>query len=217
MFGHTWTGDDTITPPSAPRILYLASNNRHKAEELTAMTGGLFDVRLAKELDPNVSWDETGETFVANARIKAETVRRLTSAAVLADDSGLEVDALGGAPGVHSSRYAGTDGDDAGNNAKLLLALADVPDDRRTARFVCTLYFVDEQGHVQTFRGECRGTILRAKRGAKGFGYDPLFLVDGDGRTMAEMPEADKNAVSHRSRAVAAFLAAVQPVARRQD
>lgn len=203
-------GEGTIAPPPATRILYLASNNRHKAEELMAMAGGRFDVRLAKELDPNVAWDETGTTFVANARIKAETVRRLTKAAVLADDSGLEVDALDGAPGVYSSRYAGKDGDDAANNAKLLRELAGVPDEKRGARFVCTLYFIDEDGNAQTFRGECPGVILHAARGGKGFGYDPLFKVAGDGRAMAEMSENEKNAVSHRSRAVQAFLATVR-------
>jgi XTP/dITP diphosphohydrolase len=189
------------------RLLYVASNNRHKLAELQAMVGEAFEVHAARELDPAVAWDETGDTFEANAKIKADAVRRLTKAAVLADDSGLCVDALGGAPGVQSSRYAGRDGDDAANNAKLLQALAGVPEERRGAHFVCVLWFVDETGTARAFRGECRGRILAEKRGAHGFGYDPLFLVDGaSGLSMAEMSEAAKNAVSHRRRAVDAWL-----------
>lgn len=197
----------TVLPANPEvRLLYLASNNRHKAAELAAMCGGRFDVRVAKDLDPTIDWDESGTTFLANAKIKADAVRRLTKAAVLADDSGLCVDAISGAPGVYSSRYAGKDGDDAANNAKLLRELADVPDRRRTAKFVCTLYFVDERGTVSTFVGECPGKILTAPRGGKGFGYDPLFQVDGDPRSMAEMSEHEKNLVSHRARAVKAWL-----------
>jgi XTP/dITP diphosphohydrolase len=197
------------------RRLYLASNNRHKAEELAALAGGLFDVRIAKELDPAVTWDETGDTFLANAKIKADVVSALVrakapGAAVLADDSGLCVDALGGAPGVHSSRYAGVDGDDAANNAKLLRALDGVPSAERTARFVCTLYFVDAAGVVSTFVGVCPGRILTAPRGAQGFGYDPLFQCDGETVSMAEMTAAAKNAVSHRGRAMQQWLAALR-------
>jgi XTP/dITP diphosphohydrolase len=191
------------------RLIYLASNNAHKAQELTAMARGMFDVRLAKELDPHVQWDETGSTCLENARIKAKVVRSLTNAAVLADDSGLEVDALGGAPGVYSSRYAGRDGDDAANNAKLLRELASTPEKDRKARFVCVLYFIDEQGREQSFEGSCPGSILMAARGEGGFGYDPLFLVDGHGKSMAELSPDEKNAVSHRRRAFDIFLKAV--------
>jgi len=147
------------------RRIYLASNNAHKAEELAAMAQGMFDVRLAKELDPNVQWDESGSTCLENARIKAMVVKGLTNAAVLADDSGLEVAALDGAPGVYSSRYAGKDGDDAANNAKLLRELASVPEKDRMARFVCVLYFIDEEGREQSFKGACHGSILMATRG----------------------------------------------------
>lgn len=197
----------SLRPPQALRPLYVATNNRHKLAELQAMVGGAFAVRAARELDPKIGWDETGDTFEANAKIKADAVRRLTKAAVLADDSGLCVDALGGAPGVYSSRYAGKDGDDAANNAKLLEALQGVPEAKRGAGFVCVLWFVDESGRAHTFRGECRGRILEAARGGHGFGYDPLFLVAGSGVSMAELPEATKNAVSHRRRAVDAWRA----------
>jgi XTP/dITP diphosphohydrolase len=196
--------------------LYLASNNPHKAEELGAMlaaAGSAWEVRLARELVPGIAWDESGETFLANARIKAEALRRHTDAAVLADDSGLVVQALGGAPGVHSSRYAGKDGDDAANNAKLLQALSGVPAPRRQAKFVCTLYYVAPGGAARSFTGECPGSIAFAPKGAHGFGYDPLFLVDGAaGQTMAELPAAAKNALSHRRRAFDAFVAYLKRV-----
>ncbi|WP_270298767.1 non-canonical purine NTP pyrophosphatase, partial [Eggerthella sinensis] len=124
--------------------------------------------------------------------------------AVLADDSGLAVDALDGAPGVYSARYAGEDAADADNNIKLLAALADVPDEQRTARFVCTLVFIDEDGTEEVAYGTIEGRIGREERGEHGFGYDPLFLPDvfDDGRTLAEALPHEKNAVSHRGNAL---------------
>ncbi len=190
-----------------PGNLYLASHNRHKVEELGAMLGGRFRVLGAASLGPGVTWVESGDTFLANARIKADAVRRHTDEAVLADDSGLEVEALGGAPGVHSARYAGKDGDDQANNAKLLAAIRDLPDTALAARFVCTLYFLDEDGAGHAFTGACRGRLIRHPRGAHGFGYDPLFVVDGFGRTLAELAADEKNRVSHRRAAVDAFCA----------
>jgi len=193
------------------RRLYVATNNAHKQQELKALLGEAFDVRLAKELKPGLDWDETGATFADNARIKARTVKEhAPDACVLADDSGLEVDALGGAPGVHSARYAGEQGDDQANNAKLLRELGGVPAAKRKARFVCVLCFIDEKGQETLFRGTCEGAIVEEARGAKGFGYDPLFLVENSGgRTMAELGEAEKNKVSHRGHAVAAWKAAL--------
>jgi XTP/dITP diphosphohydrolase len=201
-FGHT----------ALRRRIYLASNNRHKQQELSALTAGLataFDVRLARDLRSGIAWDETGASFVENAMIKATVVKAHTDACVLADDSGLVVDALDGAPGVYSSRYAGREGDDDANNAKLLAALAGVPLPRRSARFVCTLVFIDEGGRMQSFVGECRGHVALAPRGTHGFGYDPLFVVEGRGLTMAELDAAAKNAVSHRARAVQAWIASL--------
>lgn len=188
-------------------ILYLASNNAHKAEELAAMLQGRFDVRLAKELKPGINWDESAPTFEGNARIKAETVRQYTTERVLADDSGLCVDALRGAPGVLSARFAGKDGDDQANNAKLLSEVDGIPEKMLSARFVCVLHFIDEHGKGYDFRGECPGRIVKQARGAHGFGYDPLFLVDGTDQTMAELPAEKKNAVSHRRRALDQWLA----------
>ena len=151
---------------------------------------------------------ETGETFLDNALIKARTAVELFGWRALADDSGLEVDALGGAPGVHSSRYAGEDATDADNNAKLLAALADVPDAERTARFRCVVVLVDRDGSVVTASGSCEGRIACEPAGDGGFGYDPLFLPDATpGRTMAQLPLAEKNAISHRGAALRALRA----------
>ena len=141
----------------------------------------------------------------AEARAAAEAVRAAgLTAAVLADDSGLAVDALDGAPGVYSSRYAGADGDDGANNAKLLAELAAVPDGERTARFVCTLVFMDEDGTETVARGTIEGAIGREARGGEGFGYDPLFLPEafGGAHTLAEVSQAEKNAISHRGGAL---------------
>lgn len=183
-------------------IMYLASNNSHKADELRAMLKGRFDVRLAKELKPGINWEESGATFEANAQIKAETVRQYTQERVLADDSGLMVDALRGAPGVLSARFAGKDGDDQANNAKLLEEIELIPEKMLTARFVCVLHYIDEAGKGHSFRGECPGRIIKSPRGEHGFGYDPLFLVEGTELTMAELPAERKNEVSHRRRAL---------------
>ncbi len=203
-----------MTTKSDRRRLYLASRNGGKLAELQAMliAGGTprFDAHLATELDPDLSWQETATTFEGNARIKAEAVRRhLTEpACVLADDSGLVVAALDGAPGVQSARYAGDDATDAQNVAKLLDAMRHVPAGQRDAKFVCTLCFLDERGMPRTFVGECHGTIALAPRGTEGFGYDPVFVVEGGQVTMAELSPAAKNAVSHRRRAFDAWRSA---------
>ena len=187
--------------------LYLATLNRGKLAELVAMlsAGGktAFDARLASELDPAIDWDESGDTFAANALIKAQAVKRRLKApaAVLADDSGLVVEALGGAPGVISARYGGPEATAADNVAKLLKEMHGVPAGKRQAKFVCTLCFIDAQGNTSFHVGECHGQIATAPRGAAGFGYDPVFIVDGGRLTMAELPEEKKNAVSHRRRA----------------
>jgi XTP/dITP diphosphohydrolase len=200
--------------------LYLASNNAHKVQELSAMLATLdppWQVASAKELSPAVSWVEDGDSFLANARIKAEVLRGLTSECVLADDSGLVVDILGGEPGVYSSRYAGRDGDDAANNLKLLRAIAGRPASDLNARFVCTLYFIEENGTGHEFTGTLEGRLTHHPAGEHGFGYDPLFVPSNppagwQGRTLAEMPASVKNAISHRA---AAFKAWRQWLARR--
>ncbi|MFZ9916082.1 MAG: RdgB/HAM1 family non-canonical purine NTP pyrophosphatase [Phycisphaerales bacterium] len=186
--------------------LVIATSNPHKVEEIAAVLGrlGIECVPLGRTDIPEP--DEDGETFEANARIKAVEYAKALGATVLADDSGLEVDALGGAPGVHSARYAGVGATraerDEANNAKLLAALAGVPDEQRAARFVCVLCVAAPDGAIEAeARGTFEGRIGQAPRGANGFGYDPLLVLD-DGRTSAELSPEEKNARSHRGNAL---------------
>jgi XTP/dITP diphosphohydrolase len=183
-------------------ILVLATRNRHKIGEIAALFS-LPGVRLVGAQDypdaPEVV--EDGCTFEENAAKKAVTLARATGEWALADDSGLEVDALGGAPGIRSARYAGESAGDAGNVAKLLLSLAGAAD--RRARFRCVLALSDPKGNVRTIEGRCEGRIAGEPRGAGGFGYDPVFVPDGHRITFAEMDADEKNRLSHRARAFA--------------
>lgn len=189
--------------PGLPRLV-LATNNAHKVRELQGILGGYFQVQTLREAGVEVDVDETGETFAENAVLKAEAVTRLTGCAALADDSGLNVDSLGGAPGVHSARYAGVHGDDAANNRLLLHNLKDKAEPR-TARFICAIALSRPGRETLVSQGSVEGEILSAPRGETGFGYDPLFLYR-TGQTFAEMSEHEKNAVSHRARAAQALL-----------
>lgn len=192
--------------------LVVATKNRHKLEELRAMLAGM-PVEVAGVPD---AWDvdEPWQTFEENAVHKARAAARACDAWALADDSGLEVDALDGEPGVRSARWSGEPKDDARNNAKLMAAMREVPDDRRTARFRCVLALVSPSGEVRTAAGACEGRIGHALRGSGGFGYDPLFIVDGlGGKTMAELSAAEKNRISHRARAYAALRALLAQIA----
>ena len=182
--------------------LVVATKNRHKLEELRAMLRGMpVDVAgVPEEWDVDEPWN----TFEENAVHKARAAAKACNAWALADDSGLEVDALSGEPGVRSARWAGEPKDDARNNAKLMAAMREVPDDRRTARFRCVLALVSPAGEVRTAAGACEGRIGHQLRGSGGFGYDPLFIVDGmGGKTMAELSADEKNRISHRARAYA--------------
>ena len=181
--------------------LILASNNAHKIQELSAMLGGKYDVLSMRDTGFTDEIIEDGETFEENARIKAEAVMRATGYLTLADDSGLSVDALGGAPGVHSARYAGDQHSDADNNALLMKNMENVPDEARTARFVSCIAIASPFKSTQIVRGECPGRITRAPRGSGTFGYDPYFEYE-NGLTFAEMEGEAKNAVSHRARAM---------------
>ena len=188
------------------RIL-LATRSAGKLRELRQMTAGSPLSWLSLEDFPQVpEAREDGDTFAANATAKALYYAAETKLPALADDSGLEVDALDGAPGVHSAYYAGHPRDDAANNRKLIAALSGVPAQRRTARFRCVLVFVVE-GHVifQT-EGSTAGVIVDEPRGSGGFGYDPHFFVPELGRTTAELPPEQKNAISHRGRALRPML-----------
>ena len=188
------------------KTVVIASNNAHKAQEIAeALDFPGWEFGTLRQLGIQSDPAEDADTFLGNARIKARAAHEASGGkAVLADDSGLEVDALDGAPGVYSARYAGEDATDADNNAKLLSALADVPDRDRTARFVCTLVLIDEDGSETVARGTVEGRIGHEERGSNGFGYDPLFLPDvfEDGRTLAEALPEEKNAVSHRGNAL---------------
>ena len=191
----------------------LASRNRGKLREIVPLLGGLgFELVTVDEIAPACELREDGDTFEANALAKARQAAAATGLPAVADDSGLEVDALAGAPGVYSARYAGLPSDDARNNAKLLDALRDVPAARRGARFRCVAVFADPAAGVEIVRsGDCDGEIIEQPRGDLGFGYDPLFLVPRLGRTMAELPLDEKNRLSHRAaafRALADALAA---------
>lgn len=184
----------------------IASNNAHKATEIAeALDFPGWEFKTLKQVGVSSDPAEDVETFLGNARIKAHAAQQASGGMpVLADDSGLEVDALDGAPGVHSARYAGEPCDDAANNAKLLDALSDVADEARTARFVCQLVFLDENGNEVDARGTVEGRIAHEAHGENGFGYDPLFLpeVFGFERSLGEAKPEEKNAVSHRGNAL---------------
>jgi XTP/dITP diphosphohydrolase len=187
--------------------LCFASGNKHKVAEIAAMLRP-----RGWEVEPLVlTVEEDAPTFAGNAEKKARAALAQSGLPSLADDSGLEVDALDGAPGVLSARYAGEPCDDGANNRKLLGALAGVPDERRTARFRCALVFVGGDGTRLVAEGTCEGRIGHAPRGTGGFGYDPLFLIEGDarGRTMAELASDEKNRISHRARALEALARAL--------
>ncbi len=193
------------------RRVVVATGNEGKLVEIRAtldFPGWTF--LAAGELGPWPDIPETGDTFLDNALIKARAARSLFSLTALADDSGLEVDALDGAPGVRSSRYAGESATDADNNAKLLDGLAGVPIDDRTARFRSVIVLLAPDGTFVVGEGVCEGLIGTVPRGDGGFGYDPLFHpVMAPGRTMAELSTAEKNGISHRGAALRALRAAL--------
>jgi XTP/dITP diphosphohydrolase len=187
--------------------LLIATGNAGKAREFREMLGSdRFAWHDLSEFPPGEPVEETGRTFRDNACIKASEYARRHKLWTLADDSGLAVDALGGAPGVLSARWAvvqGTGQGDADNNATLLRQLDGVPDERRTARFVCVLALADPTGRViLTARDTVEGTVLRAPRGSNGFGYDPLFYVAPLGRTTAQLSPDEKHRISHRGKAL---------------
>lgn len=183
------------------RIL-LATQNQGKVKELQNLLADTpIEVLSLRDIPDWEEVEETGSTFAENAKIKALAAAQQTGFIALADDSGLEVDALGGAPGVYSARYAGEPKDDEHNNDKLLQALETVPEEKRTARFRCALVIATPEGQTFLTEGTVEGRILRGRRGQEGFGYDPLFFIPDFGRTMAELTLVQKNKISHRSQA----------------
>lgn len=189
--------------------IVLATRNPGKVTEIRDLLHDL-DVRLitADEIEAAPDVEEDASTLRGNARKKALAFHRHTGRPALADDTGLEVEALGGAPGVHTARFAGPDATPTDNNVQLLQKLIDK--DSRRARFRTVVAFVDGEGHVHCFEGVCAGRIASAPRGEGGFGYDPVFVPDGETRTFAEMSPAEKNAVSHRKKALHQFAAYLQ-------
>jgi XTP/dITP diphosphohydrolase len=192
------------------KSLVVATNNRHKLAELRSLFGAEWRISGASDVAPGLTWDETGDSFEANARIKIAALRPFTAGYILADDSGLCVDALKGKPGVHSSSFGGVEGDHPRNVRALLDAMRGVAEPLRTARFYCLLLLSDPTGREFKFEGTCEGRILRETSGEGGFGYDPVFLPDGFSVSMAAMSEDQKNKISHRGRAATALLEAVR-------
>ena len=197
-------------------IVCAASNNAGKLKELRRILERMgHEVKSLRELGITLDPEETGTTFAENARIKAEAFCKASGLPTVADDSGLCVDALNGAPGVYSARYAGHHGDDAANNAKLLQEMQQVPAEQRTARFVSAVCFLMPDGRELLVEGECPGTVAFEEPGTNGFGYDPLFVPDRVGlpdgttventarRSYAELADGEKDAISHRGVALA--------------
>ena len=182
--------------------IIAATRNEGKIREMNAITKELGIAILSRDAAgvPPVEIEETGTTFEENSYIKAKAIMEMTGEPALADDSGICCDYLGGAPGVQSARWSG--GSDEDNNAKLVRLTVDVPPEERIARYVCVMTLVFPDGEVIRARGEIEGTIITEPRGTGGFGYDPYFVPKGDTRTFAEYPAEEKNAISHRGRAL---------------
>ncbi len=178
--------------------LILASNNKNKLREVREILSPLgYDVISQSEAGADFEADENGTTFEENAEIKARAIYDMYKCPVIADDSGLSVDALNGAPGIYSARYA----EEGKRCMKILSEMENVPEGKRGAKFVCAICYIDENGVSHIFRGECCGDIGYEKKGTNGFGYDPIFMVNG--KSFAEISAEEKNSMSHRSRALA--------------
>jgi len=194
--------------------IIVASGNAGKIKEIAALLADM-PVRVTSLKDywnPVPSIPENGDTFLDNARIKAQWVFDTTGRPSLADDSGLVVDALNGEPGVHSARYAGEPSSDSCNTQKLLAALAAIPRAQRTARFVCTMVLIVSADEVLVAEGTCEGHIGFEPAGDNGFGYDPVFIPDGYTQTFAQLDESIKNTISHRAQALVSLKEAIQAV-----
>jgi len=184
--------------------IVAATKNEHKIKEIEAITK-LFGMKVISRDAagvPDVEIEETGETFEENSLLKAEGIMKLCGKPTIADDSGLEVDCLGKAPGVYSSRFAGKDGDDEANNAKLIEMIKEYPPEERTARFVSVITMVFPSGEKLVARGTVEGHVIPELRGEAGFGYDPLFIPEGHTRTFGEFEADEKNSISHRGNAL---------------
>ena len=190
----------------------LASKNQHKLAEISKIVAQFgMELVLQSELGLDIDVDETGETFEENSMLKARAVMEASGMPAIAADSGLMVDALDGAPGVYSARYGGShDRTDEERYRYLLSNLENVPDEKRGAKFVSVITLLYPDGHAIVARGECPGTILHAPRGENGFGYDPVFFVTSEGKSMAELSPERKNEISHRARALQVLAARLE-------
>ncbi len=183
--------------------LLVATNNMGKLREFNKILGELgIECVSLKDMGINIDVEEDGKTFLENAKIKAEEVFKIAGIPTVSDDSGLEVDALFGEPGVYSARYAGVHGDDEANNRLLLEKLKDVPDEKRSARFKCAIYLVMSEDKHYFSEGSAEGFILHSKKGENGFGYDPLFFSSDLKKGFAQASDEEKNSVSHRGKAL---------------
>lgn len=184
--------------------LIVASNNDHKIKEIKEMLSQFpFEVLSLKEANINIDVEETGSTFMDNADIKASEIFKIANGnMVLADDSGLSVEVLNGAPGVFSARFAGEHGNNKANNDKLLYLLEGIKEEDRKAKFICAMVLIVNEDEIVKVQGEAEGIITAEFRGEEGFGYDPLFFVPEYKKTFAQMSSAEKNAISHRGRAL---------------
>jgi XTP/dITP diphosphohydrolase len=195
--------------------LLLATRNPHKVAELQQMLDGKgWQVVMLSDFKDMPDVEEDGATFEDNARKKARSAARRAKMWTLAEDAGLEVDALKGEPGVHSARYCGEGASDADRMRKVLNRIIAVPDEHRTARFRCVMCLVDPAGNETCFEGRCDGRISHHVRGSAGFGYDPIFMPDGHGRTFGELGQSTKSRISHRARAMRQVIAFLQSLAR---
>ncbi|MEI6438282.1 MAG: XTP/dITP diphosphatase [Candidatus Omnitrophota bacterium] len=187
--------------------LLVATKNKGKVREIADLLAP-FDIKVISLLDlgPMPEIVEDGLTFRANAAKKAVVIAQHTGGVVMGEDSGLEVDALGGRPGVFSARYAGEDADDLKNNAKLLRELDGVPQPKRTARYRSAIALADKDRLIDVVEGSCEGVIASGPRGDHGFGYDPLFIIPSEGKTFGELPLSFKQTISHRANALRQFL-----------
>ena len=205
------TSKSRAAPSLALETIVLATRNEGKARELRRLLTGVRANFVTLADHPEVALPpERGGSYRDNALAKAQAAHEALGFSALGDDSGLEVDALGGAPGLYSARFAGEDATDGRNNDRLLDSMSDVTPEERTARFRCALALVREGHDPLETEGACEGMILPAPRGSAGFGYDPLFLPEGETLTFAELPESRKDAISHRARAAALLARAMR-------
>ncbi|WP_033544096.1 XTP/dITP diphosphatase [Planococcus sp. CAU13] len=183
--------------------IIIATKNKGKAKDFEALLEPMgYKVLTLHDVAPHLDVEETGDTFEKNATLKAETIAQELQATVIADDSGLEIDALGGEPGVYSARYSGDEKNDNSNMDKVLQKMVQVPEDERTARFRCVLALASPGKETILFKGSCEGLIATDKKGSHGFGYDPIFYVPSLDKTMGEMDASEKASISHRGNAM---------------